>query len=96
MKEGKQEKKKIDFMLDAPEAKNVRLVGSFNNWSLDTHPMKRCRKVKNGGANWHLRVNLSPGEYQYRYVVDGDWWNDPASSERAPNGFGSFNDTLHV
>ena len=96
MKEGRYEKKRIDFMLNAPEAKNVYLVGSFNDWNLSSHPMKRCRKLKDGGANWHLRVKLAPGEYQYRYVVDGDWRNDPSSREQVHNEFGSLNDIVHV
>jgi len=38
----------------------------------------------------------TPGRYEYRFVVDGQWRDDPACTERVPNGFGSENCVLRV
>ena len=49
------------FTLEAVEAKEVILMGNFNNWSPKKHPMQRD---KNG--MWNKAVMLSPGNYEYK------------------------------
>jgi hypothetical protein len=39
---------------------------------------------------------LAPGTYQYRYIVDGVWQEDPSNPEQVPNFSGGFNSILHV
>ena len=78
--------KKIKFTLEAPEAQSVFLAGNFNNWSIDSHPLR-----KNVKGEWHASVNLTPGKYEYRFLVDGEWWNDPLCTTFAPNQYGSEN-----
>jgi hypothetical protein len=39
---------------------------------------------------------LKSGQYEYRYVVDGVWTNDPASPPSAPNPYGERNSILKV
>jgi hypothetical protein len=34
---------------------------------------------------------LSPGVYQYRFIVDGVWMEDPANPDRVDNGLGGYN-----
>jgi len=82
----KQNHKKITFKLHAPEAQCVLLAGDFNSWNPDTHPLKR---TSNG--LWKISINLSPGRYGYRFLVDGQWQNDPNCSIFVPNSFGSEN-----
>lgn len=63
------------FQLNAyPYAQSVQLVGDFNNWNQLTHPMVR----ENG--RWTGRIDLEPGTYQYKFVVDGIWIPDPANA----------------
>ena len=51
-------------------AKSANVVGDFNNWDLNAHPMLRR---KNG--HFALSVELPAGkEYQFRYLIDGDIW----------------------
>ena len=76
--------KKQTFSLDAPSAERVLLVGSFTKWQQDAIPMK---KGKDGV--WAAKVELPPGSYSYRFIVDGEWWDDPECEMRAPNPFGS-------
>jgi 1,4-alpha-glucan branching enzyme len=83
--------KRWTFSLEANEAKEVFLVGDFNNWSLGKHPM---RKGKNGA--WNKQVMLSPGDHEYKFVVDGQWKEDPRNNRRSPNCFGSYNSIVSL
>jgi len=88
---GKAEKKMVEFSLNAPNAKEVYLVGEFNKWSLHALPMKH-----DNGKQWKARVQLAPGRYEYKYYVDGSWVDDVPGVEKAPNSFGTQNFVMHV
>jgi len=45
---------------------------------------------------WTKILRLPPGTYQYRYVVDGEWRDDPENPEREPSPVGSRNSVLVV
>jgi len=78
--------RKAQFEFLAPGAREVYLVGSFNNWDASANPMK---KDKNG--KWTTTLSLKPGRYEYRFFVDGNWESDPSCSNCVPNEFGSQN-----
>ena len=82
--------KSIDFKFHAPQASNVTVAGTFNNWSQDS---LRLKKGKDG--NWTGQLKLKPGRYEYRFLVDNRWENDP-SLPSVPNDFGSANCVLEV
>ena len=85
-------RKVVTFRLDAPGASSVALAGDFNGWDPNTHAL---RKRKDGV--WWTTVRLSPGIYQYKFVVDrSEWWEDPANPSRAPNSYGSSNSVCEV
>lgn len=71
-------------------AKHVAVAGSFNKWNEDLFKM---RKVDGG---WELKVNINPGEYEYRYIVDGQWIEDPSNPNKTPNEFGEFNSIIDI
>ena len=77
---------KIKFEYSASEAKEVSLVGNFNQWNSQANPLK---KDKNG--NWKVTLPLEPGRYEYRFIADGNWENDPLCSCRVTNEFGGEN-----
>ena len=81
--------KKITFKLHAPDAERVLLAGDFNSWDPEKHPL---RKYSNG--QWKKMLSLSPGRYEYRFVVDGQWQNDPECTTCLPNPFGGNNCVL--
>jgi 1,4-alpha-glucan branching enzyme len=83
--------KKVDFILSAPEAQNVFLAGDFNDWEITPHPLE-----KDSTGNWKINIDLMPGRYEYRFLVDGVWQNDPNSTAFAPNPFGSENCVLKL
>ena len=74
---------KVTFSLEAEEAENVSVVGSFNEWDDTAAPLK---KLKNG--TFKTVVNLETGrDYAFRYVIDGEMWeNDWAADAYKLNG----------
>jgi 1,4-alpha-glucan branching enzyme len=86
MPAAKTKKQKVAFSYNAPEAKLVLLAGDFTAWEQSPLALK---KGKDGV--WKKSVSLAPGRYQYRFLVDGEWCDDPACSLRQANQFGSEN-----
>ncbi len=77
---------KTVFSFTAPEAQTVQLAGDFTDWELSPLSLK---KLKNG--LWKTTVALEVGSYQYRFLVDGQWRDDPDCAARVPNSFGAEN-----
>jgi 1,4-alpha-glucan branching enzyme len=84
-------RRKIFFQLCFPDAQEVVLMGDFNQWNPRKHPMKR-----NGDGVWGKSVLLSPGTYEYKFFVDGEWQNDPENPLLCPNSFGSKNNFIII
>ena len=80
-------KKLTIFTLDAPEATRVFIAGSLNNWDPVATPLKWDKAT----GLWRRTVNLEPGRYEYRFVVDDVWWSDPMNPMRSWNEFGTEN-----
>jgi 1,4-alpha-glucan branching enzyme len=79
------------FMYNSnPGAKEVYVVGEFNNWD-----PRADRMVKTKGG-FRKTLRLTPGEYQYKFIVDGEWHNDPSAVRQVPNRFGTMNSVIHV
>src|SRR3954453_294656 len=65
-------------------ARQACVVGEFNDWSTDAHPMRL------EGDEFVLRLRLVAGKtYRFRYLVDSTrWQNDWAAHAYVPNEFG--------
>jgi 1,4-alpha-glucan branching enzyme len=74
-----------------PAASRVALVGSFNGWSPDVHPLTRGPD----GA-WTITIYLPPGHVVYCFWVDGASWLDPDDDGRVSNAWGSEYSIRHV
>lgn len=73
------------FMLVAPGAKDVSLVGDFNDWDHAATPLV---KVARGGV-WTVELPLTAGRYSYAFLVDGHRWTaDPAAPRAVGDDFG--------
>lgn len=70
------------FLKGFGDARDVYLSGNFCNWSTLKYPMK---KVDNG---WMVEVNLAPGVWGYKFVVDGAWVLDPQNKDTYFDGYG--------
>jgi hypothetical protein len=73
-----------------PDASVVVLTGSFNNWSQSQLLFAR------EGDEWVCRLDLDPGVYRYKFIVDGDWLLDPSNPETAEDEAGNVNNVLEV
>jgi 1,4-alpha-glucan branching enzyme len=87
----KQKTKKIQFSLEAGDARKVSLVGEFNNWNPDADPM-----LRDGNGTWTKAKMLSPGNIEYKFWVDGQWIQDPENLRTCPNCFGTRNNVVKV
>lgn len=87
----KTKKRRVTFLLKAPEAKEAMLMGDFNGWDKKSHPMKTAE-----GGMWKKILMLTPGRYEYKFLVDGEWRNDPENELLCPNDFGTHNNLLTV
>jgi 1,4-alpha-glucan branching enzyme len=81
----------VSFQWVATEANAVSVVGDFNNWDPHAHSLK-----KEKGGTWRVSLRLKPGRYEYMFVVDGDWREDPLNPNRVPNPHGGFNSVCDV
>jgi Glycogen recognition site of AMP-activated protein kinase len=77
--------------LYSPGARKVFIAGTFNDWQADATPLKNV-----GNGEWVLNLMLKPGKYEYRFIADGQWQDDPQASERVKNPHGGWNALLRV
>jgi len=73
----------VTFSVPAKEAKNVAVVGSFNEWNTEATELK---KLKNGTFKGTVDL-ASENSYEFRYVVDGSYINDEQADSYAWNDF---------
>jgi len=83
---------KVRFSIQAPKAKTVRLAGDFTDWEASPLTMRRSKAES---ATFLTSVTLPPGTYEYKFIVDGTWVEDP-SAERMSNPFGTSNSVVTV
>lgn len=83
----------VPFVLYAPGAHSVALVGDFNGWDRNATPL---RPAGSAGA-WVVSVPLVPGRYRYAFLIDGARWLPDPTAPRAPDDdFGTPNSVLMV
>lgn len=71
-------------------AKNVIVTGNFCGWKPDGYKMSR----QNG--KWILPLNLMPGKYVYKLIVDEKWMLDPDNNLYEENEYGTNNSVLWI
>jgi 1,4-alpha-glucan branching enzyme len=86
------ELKPTEFHLEAPFAESVKLAADFTEW--EKFPLDM---MKSEDGVWYTTVPLPPGHYSYRFIVDGEWCDDPRSMLRLhSNPFGRANAVMEV
>lgn len=83
--------KLIAFSFRAPWASSVFLAGCFNGWDRHATPLHQ-----QDDGTWTCTISIQPGEHEYRFVVDGEWQNDPLNAHRRCNAFGTENCVLVI
>jgi 1,4-alpha-glucan branching enzyme len=84
-------KRRVSFSVEASTANKVSLGGDFNNWDTQAHLMR-----KDANGVWKKTLMLPPARYEYKFLVDGRWQNDPKNDQTCPNSFGTLNNVLIV
>lgn len=86
------------FTCHAANANAVFLAGTFNEWDPSNTPMRQT-----SAGEWTAELELAPGRYEYKFIVDGEWTCEPGRQEAestlpdcVANAFGSFNREIHV
>lgn len=77
----------VKFVVVAPQAAKVTLVGDFNDWNAAKTPMIRTAN----SAVWTVMLPLTAGRHVYAYLVDGTWVADPSAPLAPDDGFGHAN-----
>lgn len=85
-------RKAILFSLETSPGHTVAVAGSFNDWD----PAAAVMEYDAGKHVYKVVVLLSPGEYEYKFVVDGEWILDESNPSFYPNDFGTLNSVLMV
>jgi alpha-amylase/alpha-mannosidase (GH57 family) len=81
----------IQFTLEAPDAHQVFLAGTFNNWAPNHDLMAEAED-----GLWQIVMSLEDGHHQYKFVVDGSWRHDPHNPSTTDDGFGGYNSVLVI
>ncbi len=89
---------RVVFSCRAEDARSVALAGTFNDWDPEATPMSR-----NPEGEWTVTLDLAPGRYEYKFVVDGEWCCEPgcddasySAADSVPNAFGGKNRRIEV
>jgi hypothetical protein len=72
------------------DAEAVAIYGSFNDW---IQTKNYCGRQDNG---WVCRIDLAPGKYTYKFLVDGIGLNDPANSATEDDGSGHADSVIVI
>ena len=81
--------KLVTFLLDAPSGWSVSIAGTFNNWEPEA-------MTQWPGGLWRIAKKLESGTYEYRFLVDTEWWADPNNPRMVRNAEGGFNSVCQV
>ena len=81
----------VHFEFHHPTATSVCIAGTFNNWQPEAKSLHPA-----GGGRWLKETVLTPGTYEYCFVVDGKYIPDPLAKETTSNPFGGRNSILRV
>jgi len=82
----------VRFMLHAPDAQAVMLVGDFNDWRAGELELTDS----DHDGVWTLTVPLAPGRHAYQFVVDGGEGRPDPNADAVPDGFGGTNSILNI
>jgi 1,4-alpha-glucan branching enzyme len=85
------EEQEVTLTFFAPEARVVQVAGTFNGWHPEANPLEQAE-----AGEWIARLMLKSGQYEYRFVVDGEWSDDPQATQSAANPYGGLNSVLKV
>jgi len=83
----------VQFVLVAPDARSVAVVGDFNNWGLGDTALV----AENHNGVWSVSASVHTGVHRYAFLVNGKQWvADPTAPRAAGDDFGQPSSALVV
>jgi hypothetical protein len=85
---------RVQFVLVAPDAKKVAVVGDFNGWDVRHAGYQAQHR---GGGVWSVTAPVPIGHHRYSFVVDDSVWvADPMAPRVMDNDYGVANSAIVV
>ncbi len=78
------------FVLPALDASDVSVVGNFNSWE------PTALEDDDNDGIWTASIPLSPGRYEYAFVIDGRWWGQDPLADEYVQSFGEYSSVRYV
>ena len=78
------------FVLPAMNAENVAVVGNFNAWE------GTDLSDPDGDGIWTASIPLSPGRYEYAFIIDGRWWGQDPLADEYIQSFGEYSSVRYI
>jgi hypothetical protein len=83
----------VQFVLVAPDARSVAVVGDFNNWGLNDTALV----AENHNGVWSVSAPVKVGVHRYAFLVDGKQYvADPTAPRSSGDDFGMPSSALVV
>lgn len=82
----------VRFILHAPSVASVAVTGSFNQWDGRGHALSGPDR----SGVWSVTLPLSPGRYEYAFIIDGSVWQADPGAPFVDDGFGGKNSVVEV
>lgn len=80
------------FVQPGDSTQSIHIAGEFNHWSPTAD---RLRYNPEAGV-YQTMIELPPGRFQYRLIIDGQWQRDPYNPSQELNAFGVANSVIVV
>ncbi|MBW2600316.1 MAG: AAA family ATPase [Deltaproteobacteria bacterium] len=90
--EKEEEQRTVTFTVEAPVDADVQIAGDFNQWKPEVLNFTDNPE----DPTWQKIFTLSPGSYEYKYLVNGLWVVDPDNDKIADNPLGGTNSVIDV
>jgi 1,4-alpha-glucan branching enzyme len=84
--------KRVGFQMTAEPGSEVFVAGSFNDWN----PKKHRLKDNPGSGHCKTTIVLPAGRHEYKFVVNGEWRNDPNCPDSMASESGAVNSVVTV
>ena len=85
---------RVDVVFSLPaetRAERVTLCGDFNDWSTEGISLSR-----GDDRSWSITVPLTPGTYRYKFLLDGETWENGPDADRQDNAYGTQDSVIEV
>ena len=88
----KKGKSQVTFVYSpSNHCRSAAVVGDFNDWQADQGKM-----IRQKDGTYRKRLQLSPGEHRYKFLIDGEWFVDPEAEAQMPNAFGTMDSLVRL